>query len=134
MHGKLTLLQTSSRESAAARAHESLIASWQLAEQSLPADWSHAYAEIELTSTDYVESTSLYCVPMNLRRVDDGNRLRFRVAARFGYGASTAMVRRCLERCDEHGIKGSVRILNAVSDADSVHTQGPVWMTSGTNV
>jgi hypothetical protein len=134
IHGKLTLLDTSSREDAPARASESLVASWQAAEQSLPADWSHAYAELEVTSTDYVEPASLYCVPMNLRRIGNSNLLRFRVAARFGYGASTSMVRRCFERCDEHGITGAVRVLTAVSDADSVATQGPVWFSSGSNV
>jgi hypothetical protein len=44
------------------------------------------------------------------------------------------MVRRCLERCDGDGIKGTVRILHAVSDTDSVHTQGPVWLLDSRTV
>jgi hypothetical protein len=52
--------------------------------------------------------------------------LRFRAARAFGYGASPEMVRRCLERCDEHAIKGSLRILQLASSVDSVGTQGPL--------
>jgi hypothetical protein len=60
--------------------------------------------------------------------------LRFRVARRFGYGASAGMVRRCLERLDREGITGRVRILRALSDSRPVATQGPVWYVGGKSV
>jgi len=44
------------------------------------------------------------------------------------------MVRRCLERCDEAGIRGSVRVLRVLSDTRPVQTQGPVWQLSGRTV
>jgi hypothetical protein len=134
VHGKLTLVSTSTREVVPEAPGESLVAAWDRAAQSLPADWSHVLGEIEVRSTDYVDRTSLDCVPMNLRRVGDTNRLRFRAARVFGYGAAPSMIRRCFERCDSDGIKGTVRIVNAVSSSDPVGTQGPVWMTAGTNV
>jgi hypothetical protein len=134
IHGKLSLLATSARAAAVGRVEESLVASWAEAERSLPSDWSHVLGELEVTSTDYVERTSLLCVPMNLRRDGDRPVFRFRCASTFGYGASRGMVRRCLERCDGDGIKGTVRILHAVSDTDSVHTQGPVWLLDSRTV
>jgi hypothetical protein len=134
IHGKLAVVTSASREAAPEHAGESLVASWAAAEQSLPPDWSHALCELEVRSTDYIDRASLDCVPMNLRRIADTNRLRFRAARAFGYGASPAMVRRCFERCDADGITGNVRVVNAVSSSDPVGTQGPVWMTAGTNV
>ena len=44
------------------------------------------------------------------------------------------MVRRCLERMDEDGIKGQLRILYVLSDTDPVSTQGPVWYLEGKSV
>ena len=41
------------------------------------------------------------------------------------------MVRRCLERCDSEGIRGTVTILLALSDTHPVATQGPVWQVAG---
>ncbi len=66
----------------------------------------------------------------------DGERLafRFRSARRFGYGAAEPVVRRCLERLDEAGIPGTVRILHVFSDTNPVGTQGPVWFVGGRNV
>ena len=64
----------------------------------------------------------------------DGERLGasgFRVARRFGYGASPEMTRRCLERLDEEGIAGHVAVLRALSDTHNVATQGPVWYLEG---
>ena len=60
-----------------------------------------------------------------------GPALRFRVARRFGYGASPGMVHRCLERLDDEGIPGELRILRVLSDTDPVSTQGPVWYVEG---
>jgi hypothetical protein len=134
VHGKLTLVGTSSREAAPELVEVSLVAAWQAAEQTLPADWSAALCEIELRSTDYIDRTSLLCVPMNLRRIDDSNRLHFRAARTFGYGAAPSMIRRCFERCDEDGIKGTMRVLNAMSSSDPVATQGPVWISNAAHV
>jgi hypothetical protein len=134
IHGQLSLATVVGRSAPAPPVEQSLVAAWEAAEHTLPSDWSHALGELELRSTDYVERASLLCVPMNLRRVEDTTRLRFRVASSFGYGASREMVRRCLARCDADRIRGTVRILHAVSDADSVGTQGPVWLLSGTTV
>ena len=41
------------------------------------------------------------------------------------------MTRRCLERLDEEGITGRLRILRALSDTKAVATQGPVWYVGG---
>jgi hypothetical protein len=41
------------------------------------------------------------------------------------------MVRRCLERLDEAGIRGELRILNVISDSYPQKTQGPVWYAAG---
>ena len=60
--------------------------------------------------------------------------LRFRVARRFGYGVSAGMMRRCLERLDEEGIPGVLRLLNVLCDTDPVGTQGPVWRVGGRSV
>jgi hypothetical protein len=44
------------------------------------------------------------------------------------------MVRRCLARLDEQGIRGTVRILRVLSDTQPVATQGPVWNIGGAAV
>ena len=134
IHGKLALIGSSAREQQVAPEEESLVAAWEAAAAGLPADWSHALCELELRSTDYVDRASLDCVPMNLRRIGDTTRLQFRAARTFGYGASPSMIKRCLERCDDDGIKGTVRILNAVSSSDPVGTQGPVWISDAAHV
>jgi len=41
------------------------------------------------------------------------------------------MAGRSLERLDEEGIRGEVRILRALSDTRPVATQGPVWYVDG---
>jgi hypothetical protein len=111
-----------------------LAAAWDATIATLPADWSDVYAEVELVSTDWIDRAALLMAPLNPRR--DGGRpaFRFRVARAFGYGASPEMVRRCLERCDAEGIRGSVRILRALSDTRPVATQGPVWHMAGQTV
>ena len=104
---------------------------WQQALASLPADWSDLYAEIELDSSDYLERGALLLAPVNPARVKGGSGYRFRVARRFGYGASAEMTHRCLERLDGEGISGSFRVLRALSDTKPVSTQGPVWYVGG---
>jgi hypothetical protein len=97
----------------------------------LPPDWSDLYAEVELTSTDYLDRAALLLAPVNPARYGDTPGFRFRVARRFGYGASPEMTRRCFERLEEEGVRGEVRILRALSDTKPVATQGPVWYVGG---
>jgi hypothetical protein len=97
----------------------------------LPDDWSDLYAELELDSSDYLERGALLVAPVNPSRVKGRLAYRFRVAHRFGYGASPEMTRRCLERLAEENIRGTVQILRALSDTRPVYTQGPVWYVGG---
>ena len=104
---------------------------WEDALASLPPDWSDLLCEIGVTSSDYLQRAALLLAPVNPTKTPDRSAFRFRVARRFGYGASPAMTRRCLERLDEEGIAGHVSILRALSDTHNVATQGPVWYVEG---
>jgi len=104
---------------------------WQRLIDGLPEDWSDVYAEIELASSDHLERGALLLAPLNPSRVPDRTAFRFRVARRFGYGASPQMSRRCFERLDSENIRGTLRILWALSDSRPVYTQGPVWYVGG---
>jgi hypothetical protein len=108
-----------------------LAESWDAALAGLPADWSDLLGEIELDSSDYLDTGAVHLSPLNPRLAGEGLRLQFRSASRFGYGASAGMVRRCLERCDAAGIHGRVTVLRALSDTRPVATQGPVWQIDG---
>jgi hypothetical protein len=119
---------------AASEAPTTLAASWAAELAKLPSDWSDVFGEIELISSDYLEAAALQLVPINPRLTSPGTTFRFRCAARFGYGASPGMVARCLERCDAKGIRGTVRVLRALSDTRPVGTQGPVWQVGGRTV
>jgi len=112
----------------------SLAAAWDTAVKGLPPDWSDLFGEIELISTAYIDPAAVLCVPINPRREGTSARLRFRSARVFGYGASPGMVRRCLERCDEAGISGTVAVLRVLSDSRPVATQGPVWLSAGKTI
>jgi len=116
------------------REPKSLTASWDAAVAGLPADWSDLQAELELTSSDFIEPASVLCIQCNPRR--DGRRaaLRFRSARTSGYGVSPEMARRCLERCDAAGIRGSVSVLRVLSGSRHVGTQGPVWLAGGKTI
>jgi hypothetical protein len=111
-----------------------LVEQWDKLAAELPDDWSDLWLEIELTSSDYLDRGALLLAPVNPAR--DGKRLafRFRVARRFGYGASPEMFHRCLERLDGERIRGTLRILHALSDTKPVSTQGPVWYVGGRSV
>lgn len=109
----------------------SLKASWEAELAALPPDWSDVYAEIELTSTDYLERAALLLSPLNPSRYGDLPGFRFRVSRAFGYGTSPEMAARCFERLDEEAIGGRIRILYALSDTDPVGTQGPVFRLEG---
>jgi hypothetical protein len=111
-----------------------LAASWDTALTGLPGDWSDLYAEVELVSSDWLDRAALLMAPVNPARYGETPGFRFRVARLFGYGASPAMTHRCLERVDEEGIRGELRILRVLSDTDPVATQGPVWYVEGRSV
>jgi hypothetical protein len=112
----------------------SFVAGWEAELATLPDDWSDLYAEVELNSSDYLERAALLMAPLNPARYGGKPGFRFRVARRFGYGASTEMARRCFERLDEEGTSGRVRVLRALSDTRPVQTQGPVWYVGGRSV
>jgi hypothetical protein len=117
---------------AAPESRQSLAAAWDAEVAKLPAGWRDLLGELELDSTDYLAGAALLGSPLNpFRAGDDAPALRFRVSSDSGYGAAAQMVRRCLERMDEEGVTGRVRILTALSDTDNVATQGPVWRIAG---
>jgi hypothetical protein len=118
----------------AVAAHTTFVEQWDELVAGLPPDWSDLYAEVELTSTDHLERAALLLAPVNPARSGGKPAFRFRVARRFGYGASPEMTRRCLERLDQEGIRGEVRIVYALSDTKPVATQGPVWYVGGRTV
>jgi hypothetical protein len=134
--GSLELVRLGETPAAAeVRSRPGLAAQWDAAVAALPEDWSDLYAELELASSDHLERGALLLAPLNPARWkgNGGARtaFRFRVARRFGYGASAGMMRRCLERLDAEGIRGEFRILYALSDTKPVYTQGPVWYVGG---
>jgi hypothetical protein len=129
--GTLELAGVTEEEAAPAPMPATLVAQWDAALATLPADWSDMLAELALRSSDHLERAALLTAPMNPTRPDRGLALRFRVARQFGYGVSAPMARRCLERLDEEGIGGELRILRVLCDTDAVATQGPVWRVGG---
>jgi hypothetical protein len=118
-------------QAAVGRVVSTLTAAWDTALAGLPADWSDLFAEVQLTSTDFIERAAVLMIQCNPRR--DGQRaaFRFRSARVAGYGVSPEMARRCFERCDAESITGSIVILRVVSGSRHVATQGPVWVASG---
>jgi hypothetical protein len=116
---------------APAGARLELAQQWELLMSELPEDWSDLYAEVVLASSDYLEPGALLLAPANPTRVPGRLAFRFRVARRFGYGASPNMTHRCFERLDAESIRGTVRVLWALSDTRPVYTQGPVWYVGG---
>jgi len=66
--------------------------------------------------------------------VDDLSTLQIRTASHVGYGVSPEMLRRCFERLDRERITGRVEIVQTVSDAHPVATQGPVFRLGGRSV
>jgi hypothetical protein len=132
--GMLTALGSERAAVRVERDVTSLVESWDAALAELPADWSDLVAEVHLRSTDYVERAAVLCIQMNPRRVGDSATLRFRSARRAGYGVAPEMARRCLERCNDDSIHGSVEVLHALSDTHLVSTQGPVWILGGQTI
>jgi hypothetical protein len=135
IRGELELVGTEEAEPAPPPVHRSTLAgTWDASVAAFPPDWSDLYCEVELVSSDWLERAALLMAPVNPARYGGVPGFRFRVARRFGYGASPEMTRRCLERVDEEHIRGEFRILRLLSDTDPVHTQGPVWYVEGRSV
>jgi hypothetical protein len=111
-----------------------LAAQWDALRERLPSDWSDLYAEVELDSTDFLERGALLLAPVNPARYGDSATFRFRAARTKGYGTAAGMVRRALERLDEEGITGRVRVLRVLSGTHLAATQGPVWRVGGRGV
>lgn len=134
IRGQLELHWTKEGAPLPVQPHETLVAAWERALSGLPPDWSDLLCEVEFRSSDQLTRAALLTSPLNPSRPPDEPErwaLRFRCARRFGYGASPGMVRRCLERCDAEGIRGTATILLALSDTHPVATQGPVWQVAG---
>jgi hypothetical protein len=129
--GTLELVSSDEAPPEPAISRPSLAAEWDAALVVIPSDWSDLLCEIELTSSDHFERAALLLAPLNPLHGEGVPGFRFRVAHSFGYGGSPGMVRRCLERLDEAGILGEVRILRVMSDTYPVGTQGPVWYVGG---
>ncbi|HYX76277.1 MAG TPA: hypothetical protein VE757_03780 [Gaiellaceae bacterium] len=119
------------RAATAVEPQAALVEAWDAAVATLPPDWSDLVAEVELTSSDYIEPGALRLSPLNPTRPDARPIFRFRAARRFGYGGSPEMVRRCFARLDEAGMRGELRILQVFSDTHPAKTQGPVWYAAG---
>jgi hypothetical protein len=134
--GRLELVRATvaAKEELRAAARPSLRGGWEAALATLPPDWSDLYAEVRLDSTDYLERAALMLAPVNPARYGGATGFRFRCARTFGYGVSPEVAARCLQRCDEEGITGSVTILRSLSDTYPVATQGPVWYVGGRSV
>jgi hypothetical protein len=131
IHGVLDLVEVLGSDPSTGGEHISLAAAWDAAVAALPPDWSHAVGEVTLFSTDYLEPGALRLSPINPQRLGSRPVFRFRVARTAGYGASPEMAHRCFERLDEAAIRGTTRIVNAVSDVFPARTQGPVWYEGG---
>ena len=135
IRGELELVDAGEAEPAPPVAQRPTLAgTWDVSVAGLPPDWSDLYAEVELVSSDWLDRAALLMAPVNPARFGEAPGFRFRVARRFGYGASAEMTRRCLERVDEEHIRGELRILRVLSDTNPVHTQGPVWYVEGKSV
>jgi hypothetical protein len=133
--GQLELVGTDEAEPAPPPVERPTLAgTWDASVAALPPDWSDLYCEVELVSSDWLERAALLMAPLNPARFGEVPGFRFRVARRFGYGASPEMTRRCLERVDQEHIRGELRILRVLSETDPVHTQGPVWYVEGRSV
>ena len=111
-----------------------LATQWDELDADLPPDWSELYAEIELSSSDFVQRAALLLAPVNPARYGKPTALRFRTASRAGYGTAPEMVRRCMERLDAERITGSLRALRVLSHTSHASTQGPVWRIGGRSV
>ena len=126
--GRLELVETRGlRPEPEEEVARSLGVEWRKALEALPSDWSDVVAELELHSSADVDRAAVLCAPINPIQSTGRPGFRFRCASSRGYGASAGMVGRCLERLDEAGITGRVRITRALSDVNPVGTQGATF-------
>jgi len=136
--GRLDTVETKARAETKAPAAPSreapLARQWDELAADLPPDWSEAYAELELGSSDFVSRAALLAAPLNPANFGAPTTLRFRSASHTGYGTAPQMVRRCLERLDAEGITGTVRVLRVLSHTSHAFTQGPVWRVGSRSV
>jgi hypothetical protein len=111
---------------------KALTMAWDEIVAALPEDWSELQLEVEIASSDDIDRAALALGPLN-PFLHDGvpPAFRFRAAQRFGYGAAPEVVHRMLERLDEQGIAGTLRVLRAQSSTAPVLTQGSVWREGG---
>ena len=131
IRGTIALADVSERQQRQEAPRQPAAVLWDVAEATLPPDWSDLLAEVDLVSSDHLSRAALLLAPLNPSRVRDRSALRFRVARTFGYGASPQMTRRCLERLDAEAIPGRLTVVHVLSDTDNVATQGPVWRLAG---
>jgi hypothetical protein len=115
-------------------AHAPLARQWDELVRDLPPDWSEAYAEVELDSSDFLSRAALLLAPVNPSSHGGPAVLRFRSARQAGYGVAPEMARRCFERAGAESITGTVRVLRVISHSSHVSTQGPVWRVGGRSV
>ena len=113
-----------------APAPSSLAAAWDDLVAGLPDDWTDLLCLIELRSSDDLPPAALALAPVNPSRHGKTLGFRFRVARAYGYGTAPGMARRCLERLDEQGLRGTLTLLEAFSDTRPVSTQGPTFVVS----
>lgn len=121
-------------EPPAAPARRPLAEAWDTLRAELPPDWSDVLCQLDLDSSDHLPRASLLGAPLNPTRVPGRTAVRFRASGRHGYGTSSGMVRRCLERMDAEGIAGKLSLVLGLSDSDHAVTQGPVWRVAGRSV
>ena len=131
IRGDLSLVTVGEREQRREAPREQLAEVWGRTLETLPADWSDLLCELELASSDHLPRAALLTAPLNPTRVPGLSTFRFRVARRFGYGASPEMTRRCLERLDSERTAANLKVLRVLSDTHNVATQGPVWRIAG---
>jgi len=113
---------------APAVARRTLSESWSAAVATLPGDWSDLVVELDLDSSGDVDRGAVLCAPLNpIQSAPPKPGFRFRCANSHGYGASAGMVGRCLDRLDDDGITGRVRISRVLCDVHPVGTQGAVF-------
>jgi hypothetical protein len=125
--GRLELVETLGLRPDPEQSRRSLAGAWREALEALPSDWSDLVAEIDLDSSADVDRAAVLCAPINPMQSTGRTGFRFRSASRYGYGASSGMVGRCLARLDEAEITGRVRITRVLSDVHPVGTQGATF-------
>lgn len=132
--GSLRLVGSDASAERAPEEQRELVEDWDAEIARLPEDWNDLYVELRLRSSDDIDRSALALAPVNPSRPPGELALRFRVARVAGYGASPGTARTRLAQLDAKGIRGSVRILRALSEADHVYTNGPVWHIEGRTV